>query len=107
MALAVVLAMMMRVISVCLVAVNAVAVLVLAGRAWANWEPEANMWNLFVVAFATAFSAAVWWLGMHFEWPYLLGFAMGGFCGYGASDLIREDQQAQQEKPPPGSEAHR
>ncbi len=65
------------------------------------------MWNLVVVAFATAFSAAVWWLGMHFEWPYLLGFAMGGFCGYGASDLIREDRLKQTEQPPPDQQAAR
>ena len=65
------------------------------------------MWNLIVIVFAAAFSWGVWWLGMHYQWPYLIGFVMGMVCGYGASDLIREDQQAQQEKPPPGSEAHR
>lgn len=65
MALAVVLAMMMRVISVCLVAVNAVAVLVLAGRAWANWEPEANMdsGNLGTGIAAALMPLAMWVFG--------------------------------------------
>ena len=60
------------------------------------------MWNLFVIVFAACFSAAVWWCGMHWQWPYIIGFVMGGFCGFGASDLIREDRKEQQEQRPPG-----
>ncbi len=59
------------------------------------------MWNLVVLIFAAAFSFAVAWLGKTYEWPYLIGFAMGVFCGFGASDLIRADQTKPPETPQP------
>ena len=55
------------------------------------------MRNRVVVIFAAAFSAAVVYFGKTYEWPYLIGFAMGVFCGFGASDLMRADQKEPQE----------
>lgn len=52
--------------------------------------------NRLIVLGAAAFAGGVAFLGIQFGWPFLIGFAVGAFCGYWNHDLIKEDRANQQ-----------
>jgi len=52
------------------------------------------MLDYLIVLGAALGTAGVAFLGVSFGWPFIIGFAVGAFCGYWNRDLIeREDQQ--------------